>query len=106
MIRMHSLPRLLVTVALACLAVPAVDAATNQAQAYESASDLEVGTELLALDDFTVHQAEIAKGSRVSVTKLVKRSGRLDRVHVALPDGHVVKMPIRMVRSYFRVVAD
>lgn len=100
--------RIAVALALAVLAAPMVEAAIgqNQALAAEADDDLAVGTELLATSDFSVHRAEIAKGSRVSVTKRIVREGKLDGVNVALPDGHVVMMPIGAVRSYLRVVSE
>jgi hypothetical protein len=102
------LSRIAIAVALAAIAPPMVEAAIGQSEARAAEPDdaLAVGTELLATSDFSVHKAEIAKGSRVSVTKLIVRDGRLDSVNVALPDGHVVKMPIVAVRSYFRVVTE
>ena len=63
-----------------------------------------VGTELMATSDVTLHQAEIAKGSRVSVTKLNKSGGQLEALSVALADGHVVKVTMAQVHTYFRVV--
>lgn len=105
---MPSLSRIATALVLAALATPVVDATMfkNEARASEFSDDLAVGTELLATSDLSVHRAEIARGSRVSVTKLIVREGRLDGVNVALPDGHVVKMPLVAVRSYFRVVTE
>jgi prepilin-type processing-associated H-X9-DG protein len=65
-----------------------------------------VGTELMATSDVTLHQAEIAKGSRVSVTKLSESGGRVESVNVALADGHVVKVTIAQVHTFFRVVEE
>jgi prepilin-type processing-associated H-X9-DG protein len=67
---------------------------------------IEVGTELMATTDVTLHKAEIAKGSRVSVTKLSESGGRVESVNVALADGHVVKMTIAQVHTFFRVVEE
>jgi hypothetical protein len=98
------LPRVLLAVVLATVAVPALDATLgyNAALAAEE-HDLMVGTELVATADIALHKADIAKGSRVSVTKLLLRRGRLDGVDVALADGHVVKMTLGTVRTYFQI---
>jgi hypothetical protein len=104
----HRLSTLATALALAVIAPPMIDAAIgqNEARAADNDDGLAVGTELLATSDVTVHKAEIAKGSRVSVTKLITRDGHLDSVNLALPDGHVVKMSIGAVRSYFRVASE
>ena len=94
--------RAVFVVALA-LAVPAV-AAERVAVAEERS--IEVGTELQATTDVTLHRAEIAKGSRVSVTKVLVHGGRVDGLSVALADGHVVKVTLEQVHSYFRVVPN
>lgn len=98
------LPRVLLAVLLATVAVPALDAALgdNAALAAEE-NDLAVGTELVATADVALHKADIAKGSHVSVTKLLLSRGRLDGVDVALADGHVVKVTLGTVRTYFQV---
>ena len=102
MVRMRSLSRVVLVAALAFVAVPALDAVgANEARADEA--PIEVGTQLVATQDVTLHRAEIQKGSRVSVTKLSQRSGRVEGVHVALADGHVVKVPMGFVHTYFRV---
>jgi prepilin-type processing-associated H-X9-DG protein len=67
---------------------------------------IEVGTELMATSNVQLHSAEIAKGSRVSVTKVMKNGDSVQTVNVALADGHVVKISIAQVHSYFQVVAD
>lgn len=106
MLRVLRIPRIALAVALALLATPMIDAATggNEARAEEDA--IAVGTELMATSDVTLHKAEIVRGSKVSVTKLNLREGKLDSINVALADGHVVKMPLAAVRSYFRVVTE
>jgi hypothetical protein len=101
------MPRLLPTLilaAFAALAVPAVEAGIGQRAALADEREIAVGTELQALADVTLHRAEIAKGSRVSVTQVVRRDGRVDAVRVALADGHVVKVPVALVHASFRVV--
>lgn len=94
-------------VALLALAIPgpiAVESALGSAVACAAEGDeIAVGTELVATADVSLHKAEIAKGARVSVTKLVLRDGRVDGLDVALADGHVVKVTMTTVRSYFRV---
>lgn len=72
----------------------------------DDGGDVAVGTSLQATEDVTLHRAEIIRGSRVSVTKLVLRSGRLDGVRVALADGHVVTMSLAQMHRSFRVVHD
>ena len=98
------LPRVLLAVVLATLAVPALDATLghNAALAAEE-HDLMVGTELVATADIALHKADIAKGSHVSITKLLLSRGRLDGVDVALADGHVVKVTLGTVRTYFQI---
>lgn len=107
-LRVLSLQRVTAAIALAVLVTPVIDAAIgrNEARAEEDSLSVSVGTELMATADVTLHKAEIARGSRVSVTKLNVREGHLDSINVALADGHVVKMPLVAVRSYFRVVTE
>jgi prepilin-type processing-associated H-X9-DG protein len=104
--------RALLTVVLAC-AAPAAGIATMvwspseaRADARDGEREIAVGTELMATADVTLHKAEIAKGSRVSVTKVLRHGNVIDGVNVALADGHVVKMSLAQVHSYFRVVAE
>jgi hypothetical protein len=68
--------------------------------------EVEVGEELMAIQDVTLHRAEILKGSRVSVTRVVQRDGRIDAIDVALADGHVVKLSLPVLRAAFRVVDE
>ncbi len=103
--------RLALALLLAVAAVPTADALSgHQAFAEEHAADderpLAVGTELMATTDVTLHTAEIAKGSRVSVTKLSRTGGQVEAVNVALADGHVVKVTIAQVHTFFRVVTE
>lgn len=99
-----TLPRVILAVLLATLATPVLDATLgdNAALAADE-NDLVVGTELVATADIALHKAEIAKGSHVSVTKLLLSRGQLDGVDVALADGHVVKVTLGTVRTYFQV---
>lgn len=104
---MQRLPRLLLTVALAALAAPAASTVIGEGVACaDDRHEIAVGTALQATSDVTLHRAEIAKGSRVNVTKLLIRAGRLDGVSVALADGHVVKVTLAQLHSFFRVVHD
>ena len=91
-------------VAIALTAVPAAGVVLTPAAACANEREIAVGTELQATSDVTLHKAEIAKGSRVSVTKVSKHDGRIDGVSVALADGHVVKMTLNQVQTFFRVV--
>jgi len=104
---MLRLIRIAFAVALA-VAVPAAAGLAGErvALADDERSDIAVGTELEATSDVTLHQAEIAKGSKVSVTKVLGRSGQIDGLSVALADGHVVKVTMTQVHSYFRVIHD
>jgi prepilin-type processing-associated H-X9-DG protein len=112
--------RLALALFLAFAAVPAADTLREQ-QAFsmgalppnpraEALADEEqpigVGTELMATTDVTLHTAEIAKGSRVSVTKLSRTGGQVETVNVALADGHVVKVTMAQVHTFFRVVTE
>ena len=111
---MPRLSRLAVLVALATVPVAYVTmgmvgvpgGGEGVAFADDNRSDIDVGTELEATSDVTLHRAEIAKGSKVSVTRVLVRSGQVDGVSVALADGHVVKVTMTQVHSYFRVVHD
>lgn len=105
-VRMPRLTRTAAALALALLATPILDASAGWNEARAETVDVSVGTELLALSDVNLHQAEILKGSRVSVTKLLLRQGKLQGVSVALADGHVVKVTMGMLRSFFRVVSE
>lgn len=96
----RSVGRLLL--ALSLTLAPA--AMITERPAFAEAREIAVGTELQATSDVTLHRAEIAKGSKVAVTRVLKRAGRVDGVSVALADGHVVKMTLAQVRAFFRVV--
>jgi hypothetical protein len=105
-VRVRHLHRVLLTVVLAALAPASIVVTESVAIADEDRSDIAVGTALQAMSDVTLHKAEIVKGSRVSVTKLRTRAGRLDGVSVALSDGHVVKVTLSQLHSFFRIVRD
>lgn len=66
-----------------------------------------VGTELMAMDDIRLARADIAKGAKVSIAKVLLRQGRLASVDVILADGHVIKkVALTTIRDFFRVVSD
>ncbi|MFO0762942.1 MAG: hypothetical protein U0359_41280, partial [Byssovorax sp.] len=70
---MGRLSRLLALIALAA-PLPSIAEATlveSPAFAEEENDAIAVGTALVATADVTLHKADIAKGSRVSVTKLL-----------------------------------
>jgi prepilin-type processing-associated H-X9-DG protein len=100
MVRVLRVQRIAAALALVLLATGGTEARAEEDDA------ISIGTELMATADVTLHKAEIARGSKVSVTKLNLREGKVDSINVALADGHVVKMPLVAVRSYFRVVAE
>ena len=81
----------------------------NEAAA-ETSSFLEaltVGTELMAMDDIRLARADISKGAKVSISKLLVRQGRIASVDVVLADGHVVKkVALTTIRDFFRIVSD
>ncbi len=101
--------RHLALAALLCGVAPALAvtaealAGFHDARASDGANEaaIDVGTELMATSDVTLHRAEIAKGSKVSVTKV-----QVDGLNVALADGHVVKVTMAQVHTYFRVVDE
>jgi prepilin-type processing-associated H-X9-DG protein len=98
--------RLALAVLLAVAAVPAAAALPGQQALADEERPIDVGTELMATSDVTLHTAEIAKGSRVSVTKLSRTGGQVEAVNVALADGHVVKVTMAQVHTFFRVVTE
>lgn len=67
---------------------------------------ISVGDHLEALSDVSLQRAEIRKGSRVHVTRVVQNQGSTV-IDVELPDGHIVKnLSMSQLRSSFRVVTD
>src|SRR5262252_471912 len=100
---MRSLFRgLVLGAALAFVALPAAEIASPTPARAET-PDIRVGTELVALTNATLGKAEILKGSKVVVTKLLGGAGKVEGVAVALADGHVVKVALATVRSLFRI---
>jgi hypothetical protein len=87
------------------VALPAVLAASEGvARADDPRADLEIGTQLVAISDVTLHRAAILQGSKVRVIKVTSREGRVDSVDVELADGHIVpKVAIAKIRTSFRV---
>jgi len=66
--------------------------------------EIRVGDELMAIDDVSLDQARICKGSKVSVSGKAIRAGVVF-LDVALADGHVVRsIPMIEIRRSFRVV--
>jgi hypothetical protein len=101
---MTKLPHVVLATLLGLLAAPVLDTTLGNNAAFAAEeTDLAIGTELVATADVALHKADIAKGSHVSVTKLLLSRGHLDGVDVALADGHVVKVTLGTVRSYFAV---
>jgi hypothetical protein len=80
----------------------------NEAAAETSFLDgITVGAELMAMDDIRLARAEIAKGAKVSVAKILRRQGQLASVDVVLADGHVIKkVALTTIRDFFRIVSD
>jgi hypothetical protein len=76
-------------------------AAPSLARADEA--PLAPGMELEAIQSVTLHQAEIAKGSKVAVTDVVKHEGKIDGVKIDLGDGHIVKVALATVRNFFKI---
>jgi hypothetical protein len=78
--------------------------------AAETSSFLEaltVGTELMAMDDIRLARAEVAKGAKVSISKLLVRQGRIASVDVVLADGYVIKkVALGTIRDFFRIVGE
>jgi hypothetical protein len=106
-IRVRRFIHLVLAGALAAVVSPAMLAVpAERAALADEERTIAVGTELVAVSDVTLHKAEISKGSRVSVTKVELRDGKLDGVSVALADGHVVKLPMTTVHTYFQVADD
>ncbi|EYF01368.1 hypothetical protein [Chondromyces apiculatus] len=86
------------------LGSPLAAADTREAAHTEDASGFAVGARLQAVDSVTVSQAEIAKGSKVSVIKLQHRQGHIASIDVELADGFIARVPIQKARSAFRVI--
>ena len=105
-VRVVRAARLTLSLLLAVAAAPAANLLCGVGEARADEPPIDVGTELMATSDVTLHAAEIAKGSRVSVTKLSRNAGQVDAISVALADGHVVKVTMAQVHTFFRVVEE
>lgn len=84
----------------------AADAPPSSQRARVSGADFKVGDVLEALDDVSLDEAVVAKGSKISVSA---RRRALNKVmfDVALADGHVVKgVPLADIAKNFRRVDD
>ncbi len=70
----------------------------------QAGGEIRVGDELMAIDDVSLDDARICKGSKVSVSGRAVRSGKVF-LDVALADGHVVRaVPMVEIWRSFRVV--
>lgn len=70
----------------------------------QAGGEIRVGDELMAIDDVSLDEARICKGSKVSVSGRAVRSGKVF-LDVALADGHVVRaVPMVEIWRSFRVV--
>jgi hypothetical protein len=105
----RSLPRALAAAA-ALLAVPsALAAAPGTARAEgrviaSLASRVSEGSWLVARADVRVAGAELTKGTRVRVTRVVRHEGAPTHVDLALCDGAVARdLTIERALAYFRV---
>ena len=104
-VRMSRFGRAIFVAALALAAPLALELANPVAAAFaEEANDLAPGTQLMALGNVSLHQAEIAKGSKVSVASVLLREGKLEGASLELADGHIVKVGLATIRSFFKVV--
>lgn len=80
----------------------------NEAHAETTFLDgITEGTELMAMEDLKLARADIVKGAKVSVAKLLVRQGQVASVDVMLADGHVIKkVALGTIRTFFRIVSD
>jgi len=83
------------------------DAHADEAPAAREPGSIEVGVALEATRDVKLQRAELGKGSRVIVAEVHREDGRITRVDLELPDGHVVtKVALGTVVRAFRVVDE
>ncbi|KYF90041.1 hypothetical protein BE20_44740 [Sorangium cellulosum] len=94
-----------VVAALAAV-VPGGAAGAGEEAPAKVASGIAVGVQLEALADVKVARAEVARGSRVSVARLIERQGQLTAVDVELADGHIARVGMATVRASFRVLSE
>lgn len=85
----------------------APEARADEAPASKDAMAIDVGVALEATRDVKLQRAELGKGSRVVVAEVHREDGRVTRVDLELPDGHVVpKVALGTVVRAFRVVDE
>ncbi|WP_437938689.1 hypothetical protein [Sorangium sp. So ce341] len=98
----------LIVAAVAALAavVPGGAAGAAEEAPANAASGIAVGVRLEALADVKVARAELARGSRVSVARLIERQGQVTAVDVELADGHIARVAMATVRASFRVLSE
>lgn len=85
----------------------ASDSDSQQSTERDAQPELSAGTKLVATGDVKVRRVQIAKGSRLLVTNVARRAGRIASVDVELPDGYVLRsVGIRTILALFRVVSD
>ncbi|WP_437677575.1 hypothetical protein [Sorangium sp. So ce131] len=93
-------------VAALAVVVPGGAAAASEEAAATASDGLAVGAQLEALADVKVARAEVARGSRVSITRLIERQGHVAAVDVELADGHIARVAVATVRASFRILSD
>ncbi len=93
-------------VAALAVVVPGGAAGAAEEAPAKGASGIAVGVQLEALADVKVARAEVARGSRVSVARLIERQGRLTALDVELADGHIARVAMATVRASFRVLSE
>src|SRR3954468_22560174 len=94
----------LVGVVLGALVAPFAASVEPIVSTHEAAAETEicVGAELQATEDVQLSRAEIAKGSRVSVTKVQLRQGDPSSVDISLADGQIIKqVGIGTIHNFF-----
>ncbi|WP_237245004.1 MULTISPECIES: hypothetical protein [Sorangium] len=93
-------------VAALAVVVPGGAAGAAEEAPAKVASGIAVGVQLEALADVKVARAEVARGSRVSVARLIERQGQVTAVDVELADGHIARVAMATVRASFRVLSE
>lgn len=83
------------------------DARAEEAPSARDGMAIDVGVALEATRDVKLQRAELGKGSRVVVAEVHREEGRITRVDLELPDGHVVpKVALGTLVRAFRVVDE
>ncbi|HTN91015.1 MAG TPA: hypothetical protein VL242_45395 [Sorangium sp.] len=93
-------------VAALAVVVPGGAAGASEEAPAEMSTGIAVGAQLEAVADVKVARAEVARGSRVSVARLIERQGQLTAVDVELADGHIARVAMATVRTSFRVLPE